>query len=65
MQNTELVFYQLCLLGGGPEINRSITVKEDFSWSVCYRRQLVNPEYCTILKDIPTRVNSGTLLRNL
>ena len=62
MQNEELLFYQLCSLGGGPDISRSITVKENFSWSVHYRRQLLNPEYCRILKSISPRVNSGTLI---
>ena len=64
MQNEELLFYQLCSLGGGQDISRSITVEENFSWSVHYRRQLVNPEYCRILKSVSPRVNSGTLICN-
>ena len=59
MQNDELLFYQLCSLSGGPGISRSITVKHNFSWSVHYRRQLVNPEWCRILNSISPTVNSG------
>ena len=59
MQNDELLFYQLCSLSGGPGISRSITVKQNFSWSVHYRRQLVNSEWCRILKSISPTVNSG------
>ena len=40
---------KFCSFNGGPEICRSITVKEDFYWSVHYRRQPVNPEYCSTL----------------
>ena len=61
MQNEGLLFYQLCSLGGRPDIGKSITVREDFTLNVNYRRQLVNPEHCSILKSISPKVNSGTL----
>ena len=61
MQNSELIFYQLHSFNCGPEISRSITVKENFSWSVYYRRQPVNPEYCIILKNVPPMIKSGIL----
>ena len=56
MQNEGLLFYQLCSLGGSPDIGKSITDREDFTWNVNYRRQLVNPEYCSILKSISPKV---------
>ena len=64
MQNEGLLFYQLCSLGDGPGIGKSITVREDFTWSVNYRRQLVNPEYCRILQSVSPKVNSGTFICN-
>ena len=62
MQNSDLMFYQVHSFDRGPEISRSITVKEDFSWSVYYRRQLVSPEHCIILKKAPPTMKSGNFL---
>ena len=41
----------------------SVVIKENFSWFVSYRKQLISPEDTGVLKSIPSDLNnSGTYI---
>ena len=61
IQNDELRIFQLGYLKSNTEVLKSLSIREDFSWAVSYKREVVNPSYCDQLKDIPTSLNSGII----
>ena len=42
----------------------SVVIKENFSWFVSYRNQLISPEDTDVLKSMPSDVNSGMYNNN-
>ena len=54
-----LSFSQLSLVDGAMEITLTLTVKNDFSWNVHYRRTLVSHDHCTLIKEITYPLQSG------
>ena len=48
-----------------PGVVLSLTVHEDFSWTLCYQRQCIHQEFCCLLKDLPSEINTGKLLSNV
>ena len=61
IQNEELRIFQLGYLKSSTEVLRSLTIREDFSWVVSYKKEAVNPSHCDLLKDVPSSLNSSTL----
>ena len=59
MQAGMLHIYQLAINEIGLVKGISLSIKEDFSWTLSYRSQPVNPEQCSLLEDMPSLVNSG------
>jgi len=49
----------------GPEITLSLTIAEDFTWSMSYRRVKVQTEVSRLLKDVPFKINTGKLLNSV
>ena len=49
----------------GPEVTLSLTICENLSWSVSYRNQRVNQEFCRLLRDMPSEINTGILLNSV
>ena len=47
----------------GTESETSLTISEDFTWSMLYRGQKVSTEFCRLLKDVPLEINTGILLQ--
>ena len=54
-----LHIYQLAITKIGLVIGVSLSIKEDFSWTLSCRSQPVNPEQCSLLEDTPSLLNSG------
>ena len=49
----------------GPEVLMALTIQENFSWVLSYRKLHVNPTLCGILKNVPSQMNAGTLFKFL
>ena len=62
IQGRTLVIYKLAFFKTGPEVTLSITVKEDFTWTVSYRRHVINREFCTLLSGLPSETNTGMII---
>ena len=62
IQNKELCIYHLSYVENGPEVLFSVAIQENFAWIVLYRKQIVNPEYCSLLRNTASEMNSGTYL---
>lgn len=60
-----LTAYRLEIRNTGPEITLSLTIAEDFTWSMSYRRAKVKTKVCTLLKDVPFKINTGKLLNSV
>ena len=43
----------------------ALTIQENFSWVLSYRKLHVNPTLCGILKNVPSQMNAGTLFKFL
>ena len=54
-----LVFFKLETIKTGPEIVLSLSIKEDFPSTVYYRREIVDKDCCSILKNMPSSINTG------
>ena len=61
VQNETLSIYKVDFFDYGPEIMLSVMIQENFSWLVSYQKQHVNRESCSILKNMPSEMNSGML----
>jgi len=64
VQGKTLVIYKLQIFKTGPEVTLSLTVLQDFTWEVSYRRHNVDCEYCTLLSNLPSEINTGKFLNN-
>ena len=60
--DSKLVEGKLVISKAGAPIILSLIVNEDFSWAVYHHRQCVNKEYCSILKDMPFELNTGSYI---
>ena len=49
----------------GPEVLLSLTIQENFSWVLSYRKLHVNQALCSILKNMPSQINTGMLFNGL
>ena len=36
-----------------------VTIQEDFSWHLLYRKHQVDKDSCSILRDVPSEINTG------
>ena len=54
-----LSYSQLQLIDGAMEITLTVTVKDDLSWTVHYRRNLVSRDNCTLIREISYPFQSG------
>jgi len=61
VKNKTLCIYKVDLFDYGPEIMLSVTIKENFSWLVSFRKQHVNRESSSILRNMPSEMDSGML----
>ena len=61
VRDGKLSIYKVDFLDCVPEIMLSVTIQDNFSWIVTYRRQHVNKEFCSILRNMPFELNSGML----
>ena len=43
----------------GPEVLLSLTIQENFSWMLSYRKLHVNQTLCGILENVPSQINTG------
>ena len=59
IQEEYLSIYQCTPTEVGPVIGLSVTIKEDFTWILSYRHQLVPREHCGLLENVPISINSG------
>ena len=44
----------------GPEVLLSLTIQENFSWMLSYRKLNVNQALCGILENVPSQINTGS-----
>ena len=51
--------YKLFTCAVGVEVSFCLTIKDDFSWQLCYRGNLIDSSNCPLLCDIPEIANSG------
>ena len=61
IHSKELCIYNISYVKSGPEVLFSLTVHEDFTWMVLYRRHIVNPDNCSLLRSMSSEMNSGVL----
>ena len=54
-----LTLYQLSTKENGPIIGLSLMIKEDYSWIVSYRNEVVSTECCVLLQNTPAFIDSG------
>ena len=57
-----LSIYQLHVSENGPAVTLSLTIKQDFSWIICYQNQpviLQHLQSVSLLQNIPSSINSG------
>ena len=54
-----LCIYKLGFFETGPEVVISVTIQEDFSWHLLYRKHQVDKDSCSILRDVPSEINTG------
>ena len=59
IKNETFTVYKVEFFDCGPEIILSLAIKKDFSWIVLYRRQCVNQEFCSLLRIMPSKMDSG------
>jgi len=59
MEERALVMFKL---EAGKEVTFSLKIFEDFSWTTSYRKRSVNQEFCSLLKDVPYKINTGIFL---
>lgn len=52
IQKQSLSIYQCIAVETGPVIALALTIKEDFTWMLSYRTQVVPREYCELLESI-------------
>ena len=58
LKDSQLSIYQVKVYDHGAEDTFSIIIKKNFSWHL-FRRQLVNPTCCSILRNTPSELDSG------
>jgi len=56
-QSNKLCFCQLVYGNFGAEVTFSVSIQEDFTWTIKYKKDSVP----SLLKDIPSHINSGEL----
>ena len=49
----------------GTKVLLSLTIQENFSWMLSYRKSHVNQALCGILKNVPSQINTGTFFKSL
>ena len=54
-----LVFFKLETIKIGPEIVLSLSIKQDFSSTVYYRREIVDKDCCSVLKNMPSSIKTS------
>ena len=47
------------------KVEASLRIAEDFTWAMLYQEQKVNTEFCRLLKDVPSEMNTGILFRSI
>lgn len=65
IRNETLSVYKIDFVDSGPEIMLSVTIQEDFSWIVSYRREHIKREFCGILIDMPSEINTGIAITKI
>ena len=59
LKDGTLCIYKLGFFETGPEIVMSATILEDFSWQLLYRKQHVDKDFCSILRNVSSEINTG------
>ena len=59
VQAAMLHIYQLAITEVGLMIGISLSINDDFTWTLSCRSHPVNPEHCSLLGDMPSLLNSG------
>ena len=54
-----LSFSQHSIVDGAVEITKTVTVRNDFSWNIHYRRILVCRDHCNLIKEMAYPLQSG------
>lgn len=57
--DNQISIYRLGTFEHGCEVLTSLTIKANFSWTLSYKKQIVNPENSSVIKDTPQFLNSG------
>ena len=61
LKDGKISIYQVKIFEHGAEVIFSLIIEEEFSWHLFFRRRLVNPACCSILRSTPSELDSGTL----
>ena len=54
-----LSFSKHSIIDGAVEITKTMTVRNDFSWNIYYRRTLVSCDHYSLIKEIAYPLQSG------
>ena len=54
-----LSFSEHSIINGAVEITKTLTVRNDFSWKIHYRRILVSRDHCNLIKEEAYPLQSG------
>lgn len=58
-QKESLSIYQCIATETGSVISFSLTINQDFTWTLSYRNQVVPQDHCALLESTPISINSG------
>ena len=61
LKDSQLSIYQVEVCDHGAEVIFSLIIEKDFSWCLFFRRQLVNPACCSIVRSTLSELDSGTV----
>lgn len=54
-----MTIYKAIFSDVGPDITFSLIVREDFSWALSYKKELVDRGKCPLLANVPSLLRSG------
>ena len=65
LKDGKISIYQVKVLEHGAEVIFSLIIEKEFSWHLFFRKRLVSPACCSILRSTPSELDSGTYIHNI
>ena len=65
LKDGKISIYQVKVLKHGAEVIFFLIIEKEFSWHLFFRKRLVSPACCSILRSTPSELDSGTYIHNI